>query len=114
MTKNLEGSRAIIENSAVSFLKVGRLEGSIIQPADQRETQYSPVHGFRHSDQSFRYFPLSSTTHSVIDPWDGQHTAERREKGLMFKPRSKQGHFTGLQRPKWRPKRFAIIKSLKD
>lgn len=86
MTKNLEGSRAIIENSAVSFLKVGRLEGSIIQPAEQRETQCSPVHGFRNSDQSFRYFPLCSVTHSVIDPWDGQHTADRREKGLMFKP----------------------------
>lgn len=84
----------------MSFLNVGRLEGSIIQPAEQRETQCSPVHGFRNSDQGLD-FPLCNVTHSVIDQWGGQHIAEREDKclPLFLSVETNRGYFYEFTAP---------------
>ena len=37
MTRYLDGSLAIFENSDISSLNLGRLDGSIIQPGDRRQ-----------------------------------------------------------------------------
>lgn len=50
MTRYLDGSLAILENSTISSLNLGRLDGSIIQPAEAKWRIFSLLYSWAAPD----------------------------------------------------------------
>lgn len=85
-----------MENSAVSFLNVGRLEGSIIQPAEQREKP--SVHLFMDSETPVGVsdiFPsVTSLIRSLINRMDGILLIEKKNTCPYFQGLKQTDKFT--------------------